>query len=549
MRGITTLVMALMMLSSSGTSALLMTGLEGPDGTGVTPYEPVLGDIPRRYAPMDQTSGIFAQNMGQVPNEACQFYTVLQGTLVCFGVGGVSYIYLDGPRDGHLPIEISYTGCEPVAPVGVGGPDHMMNYFIGNDPERWITGVPVFNTIEYRGLWDGIDLRFGSVDGELKYEFIVGPGADPTMITMEYGNVDRLDVDEVDGSLRIRSGSFVFEERAPYTYQTIGGVQVPVRSSFDVKGDATLTFDVGPFDGREALVIDPSIIFSAAIGSYSDCDLDVDDDGNIYFTIVSWGRSYDVTPSAYASGNTKPRNVYVGKLDPSCRNLIYGALVGGTGSDVPQDVRVGPNGTLYVSGTTNSTDFPTTPGAFQRTNMGVNDTFVFKLSHKAASLVFSTLIGGSSNDDSYFTDHNYLDVDEEGAVYLTGTTLSRDFPATLEAFDRNFNGGVQDAYVLKLDASGSTLVYSSFIGGTDYDNGEGIRVDTSGCAYAIIKTNSEGLPTTPGAFQRTNTRWDSECYILKMSADGSYLEYGTYFGGTNIDELAALAIDDDGYAY
>lgn len=495
------------------------------------------------------TVGMFARNLGQIPDDDCLFYAVSMGTLVRFGPSRVSYTDLDGP--GNVPpVTVVYPDSEPVIPRGVDGPAHRMSYFIGSDPEGWVTDVPVYTSIQYRDLWDGIDLRFLSLDGKIKYEFIVTPGKDPSIIGIKYRDVDGLVVDEVDGSLLVRSGNFVMDEQAPYTYQTIDGLQVPVRCSFNVRGDADLSFDVGPYDGRETLVIDPSIIFSANIGRSTDCDVDLDDYGNIYFTAKSrGGMSYDVTPGAYRSNNTDSPSIYVGKLDPSCQRLIYGALVGGTGSDVPHDVRVGPNGTVLVSGSSNSTDFPTTPGAFQRSNNGSNDTFVFKLNHNASSLEFSTLIGGSDSDDSYFSDQNRLDVDEEGAVYLTGQTLSRDFPVTLDAFDRNYNGGVQDAYVLKLDASGSTLHYSTFIGGADYENGEGIRVDADGCVYVIIHTNSASLPTTPGAYKGTNTRWNSECYILKMSADGRSLVYGTYFGGRSIDTLSALVIDEQGCAY
>ena len=228
------------------------------------------------------------------------------------------------------------------------------------------------------------------------------------------------------------------------------------------------------------------------------------------------------------------------KVNTTGTALVYSTYLGGTGYDQGNGIAVDGSGNAYVTGYTYSTDFPVTPGAFQVTNGGGghDDAFVTKVNATGTALVYSTYLGGTHSDRG-----NGIAVDASGNAYVTGETTSTDFPVTPGAFQAtNGGGGIYDTLVTKVNATGTALVYSTYLGGTSYDAGYGIAVDASGNAYVTGYTQSPNFPVTPGAFQVTNGGV-ADIFVTKVNAMGTALVYSTYLGGMDDDEGYGIAVD------
>jgi len=269
----------------------------------------------------------------------------------------------------------------------------------------------------------------------------------------------------------------------------------------------------------------------------------VDGSGNAYVTGYTTSTDYDVTPGAFQTTNGGYFDVFVTKLNAAGTALVYSTYIGGSGDDEGYGIAVDGSGDAYVTGLTGSTNYPVTPGAFQTTNGGVRDVFVTKLNATGTALVYSTYIGGSGYDEG-----TAIAVDGSGNAYVTGSTGSTNYPVTPRAFQTTYEGGVADVFVTKLNATGTALVYSTYIGGSDDDRGYGIAVDRSGNAYVTGWTRSTDYDVTPGAFQTTfGGAWD--VFVTKLNAAGTALVYSTYIGGSNGDYGYAIAVDGSGNAY
>jgi hypothetical protein len=240
----------------------------------------------------------------------------------------------------------------------------------------------------------------------------------------------------------------------------------------------------------------------------------------------------------------------VTKLDPTGTTLIYSTFLGGGGDDLIRGLGVDGAGNAYVTGQTDSSNFPTTLGAFDTSINGGSDAFVTKLDASGSTLAYSTFLGGSNSNDVGFG----IAVDAAGNAYVTGQTSSSAFPTTPLAFDTSYNhpnGTFSDVFVTKLNASGSTLAYSTYLGGSNVDAGNAIAVDPAGCAYVTGNTRSANFPTTPSAFD-TSANGDADVFVTKLDATGAALSYSTYLGGGGIglDESGfGIAVNSLGQAY
>ncbi len=224
--------------------------------------------------------------------------------------------------------------------------------------------------------------------------------------------------------------------------------------------------------------------------------------------------------------------------------LLYSTYLGGSGGDIAYGIAVDVSGNAYVTGETWSTDFPVTPGSYDTTQYGSWDAFVAKLDGSGSALVYATYLGGSGGDIAYG-----IAVDVSGNAYVTGETWSTDFPVTPGAYDTTQNS-YYDAFVAKLDGSGSALVYATYLGGNDYDYGSGITVDGSGNAYVTGDTTSTNFPATPGAYDTTqNGTGYYDAFVAKLNGGGSALVYATYVGGSSHDRGSSIAVDGSGNAY
>jgi hypothetical protein len=275
----------------------------------------------------------------------------------------------------------------------------------------------------------------------------------------------------------------------------------------------------------------------------------VDALGNAYVTGATRSGDFPTTLGAFQPTFGGGFNeAFVTKLNPTGSALVYSTYLGGRGGflgDGGSGIAVDGAGNAYVTGATDSPDFPTTVGAVQPTIRGGFDAFVTKLNPTGSALVYSTYLGGTSASD----EGSGIAVDTAGNAYVTGSTFSRDFPTTVGAFQTTRGGGF-DAFVTKLNPTGSALVYSTYLGGSDFDFGNGIAVDTAGNVYVTGRTDSSDFPTTLGAFQTTFGGGFNDAFVTKLNPTGSALVYSTYLGGSRSGDVGlGIALDTAGHAY
>ncbi len=291
-----------------------------------------------------------------------------------------------------------------------------------------------------------------------------------------------------------------------------------------------------------------TLLFSTYLGGGSNFDegrdIAVDAAGNAYVRGRTFSHDFPTTPGAFDVSYSGTVDAFVTKLDSTGSILLYSTYLGGRGGEEGFGIAIDAAGNAYVSGDTESSDFPTTPGAFDVTYNGFHDVFVTKLDSTGSTLLYSTYLGGGDHSD----ESEGIAVDAAGNAYVTGITRSSNFPTTPGAFDVTFNG-FDDAFVTKLDSTGSTLLYSTYLGGSGSEQGEDIAVDAAGNAYVTGRTVSSDFPTTPGAFDVTLNVGGSDVFTTKLDSIGSTLLYSTYLGGSGPDSGEAIAVDAAGNAY
>jgi len=377
-----------------------------------------------------------------------------------------------------MTIKASFVGANPNPQVvGLEEMEYKCNYFIGNDPNEWHTDVPNYTAVLYEQVYDGIDLKYYGNGKQMEYDFIVSPGADFSQIQIDYEGAESISVN-ISGELVVETEWGEVVEQKPVIYQMVNNTRIPVTGVYSLKDDNSFGFKMtGDFDSSLPLVIDPV--------------------------------------------------------------LSYSTYLGGNGDDYGVSIAVDGSGSAYVTGHTNSTNFPTL-NPIQATNQGAPyDVFVTKLSSSGNSLVYSTYLGGSSADWG-----ESITIDGSGSAYVTGDTYSTDFP-TLNPIQTT-NHGYYDVFVTKLSSSGNSLVYSTYLGESDNDGGNSIAVDGSGSAYVTGQTFSTDFPTL-NPYQ--TYQGDYDLFVTKLSSSGNSLVYSTYLGGNGDDYGVSIAVDGSGSAY
>jgi hypothetical protein len=421
------------------------------------------------------------------------------------------------------------------------------NFFIGNDPSRWRSNVPMFGSVVYHDLYPGIDLYYRGTEGILKREFIVAPGADPAALRLHYEGIDAMTVDE-SGALVITTGKSTLTESPVICYQDINGRRVFVPAVYYPAGEGDIAFSLGDYDPSFPLVIDPALIYSTYMGGSDDetgNTIALDSNRNAYITGYARSGSFPTTPGAYnQTYGGGSYDAIVTKLNPAGTHLVYSTFLGGISSDYGNGIAVDSSGNAYVTGSTYSNDFPTTAGAYDQTYGGsiFGNAYITKLNPAGSSLVYSTFLGTTGNDETYA-----IAVDSSGNAYMTGSTSSATFPTTPGAYNHTF-GGARDAFVTKLNSSGKGLVYSTFLGGKGWDTGESIALDSSRNVYVTGNTASTDFPTSVGAYNRTfGGLYD--VFVTKLNPAGTNLVYSTFLGGHDSDDGHAVATDSSRNAY
>lgn len=509
--------------------------------------------------------------------------------------------------------EAKITGIEPLSGT--------TNYFIGSDPSKWRTNVPQFAKVRYERIYPGIDLVYYGNQGQLEYDFVVAPGAEPSVIRLAFDGAGRIERDR-NGDLLLFSAAEAIRLRQPLIYQEENGIGKRVAGGYVLRASGEVAFEAAGYAADKPLVIDPILVYSTkSIGGSA---MALDSAGNVYLA----GAAIDylpVTPGVFqgtygggfCSANYRTYqcpDAFVAKLNASGTALVYATYLGGSGSDRAVAIAVDAFGNAIVTGSTGSGNFPAASGiqagfggATCTTPDGgdCSDAFVAKLNATGSLLLYSTYLGGSAGDRG-----EAVAVDSLGNAYVTGSTNSPNFPVA-RPLQANLGGTCTaqpcqpDAFVAKLDPAGSTLVYSTYLGGTGADAGYGVAVTASGDAVVVGHTSADfptipgvvrqpapsgfvvklspagglsfssflaaatiqavaldsagaiyltgtatqGFPTTPGAFQTKYGGDYSDAFAAKLNATGSTLVYSTYLGGIQRDEGRAIAIDSLGNAY
>jgi Bacterial Ig-like domain (group 3)/Beta-propeller repeat len=426
------------------------------------------------------------------------------------------------------------------------------NYITGSNPSQWVTNVPNFARVEEPGVYPGVNLVYYGNQQQLEYDFTVAPGADASVIRLAFSGAESMALD-AQGNLVLHTAAGDALEHAPVLYQEIGGARQAVAGHYVLEPDGQVGFAVGTYETSQPLVIDPTLVYSTFLGGDNNDQgnaIAVDQDGNVYITGYTTSDDFPETANPI-SADLGGQNVFVSKLNAAGTALVYSTYLGGDADSQANGIAVDSAGDAYITGFTDSDNFPTTAGGFQTESDsdGNNTAFVAKLNPTGSALVYSTYLGGSGYEQG-----NGIAVDSAGNAYITGSTASNNFPTTPGAFQpdqHNVNGG-SNAFVSKLNAAGSALIYSTYLGGNgddSNDQGNAIAVDAAGDAYVTGSFGSTDFPTTADAFQSERSAC-CEAFVTKFNAAGTALVYSTYLGGSNGESSGnGIAVDAAGDAY
>jgi hypothetical protein len=409
-----------------------------------------------------------------------------------------------------------------------------ISYFVGKDSGKWHADVPVWSGVRYRDIYPGVDLEITGERGTLAPRFVVKNSgrAASSLSTL------RLKVEGAE-SLSVSSDKILCAT-------AVGNVEIPLFGLVEASSGTSLSAESSASSWFIAETAGAAGIFGASAGmaGTSGSSGSVVETGNtaaVSPTVRGEEILLPFTPTSEGNAASSARTARGESSD-----LAYSTFLGGTGDfggDVGNGIAVDGSGNTYVTGYTWSTNFPITVGAFQTVHDGRNgDVFVAKLNSSGTALVYATFLGGTGNDCG-----NGIAVDGSGNAYVTGSSGSVDFPVSIGAFQTNF-GGVGDVFVTKLNATGTALVYSTFLAGNSWEDGNGIAVDGSGNTYVTGYTWSTNFPVTVGAFQ-TTLGGDCDAFVTKLNATGTALVYSTFLGGNVNDQGYGIVVDKSGNVY
>ncbi|MDP9159568.1 MAG: SBBP repeat-containing protein [Acidobacteriota bacterium] len=410
------------------------------------------------------------------------------------------------------------------------------NYFRGNDPKEWRTGVQSYSKVRFQNVSPGIDFVFYGTQQQIEYDIVVAPGTDPGSIKLAYDGQRNMRVDNRGNLILEAEGGGQVVQQKPFVYQLVDGTKKSVAGHYVMKGQREVGFTVGNYDHRRALILDPILSYSTYLGGSGDDAgnaIAVDSAGNAYVTGSTQSPNFP-TASPFQSAYHFNTDAFVTKLNPAGTAFIYSTYLGGNGLDTGFGIAADSSGNAYVTGGTTSTNFPTVSPI--QTHGGI---FLTKLNPTGTALLYSTYYGGTNSEQA-----NAIAIDSAGDAYIAGQTASTDFP-TKSSF-QSVSGGNYDAFVAEFNPTGTATIYSTYLGGSGRDTGQGVAVDTLGNAYVTGQTFSTNFPTH-SPLQAT-TSGDS-IFVTKLSPTGNTLVYSTYFGGNAGQIGNAIAIDPSNNAY
>jgi len=434
---------------------------------------------------------------------------------------------------------VRFAGGRPPRAVALRDPlPTRSHYYLGNDPKRWLTGVPEYARVEYAGVYPGVDVVFHGQPGALRYDFVVAPGADPGAIALEFDGAHGLRVDEA-GDLVLSTAGGEVRHRRPTIYQEGRGSRRPVEGHYVLRGPSRVGVEVAAYDRSEPLVVDPTLVYSTYLGGvrrdYGNA-VAVDASGSTYIAGgFNWGDNTDT-------------DVFVAKFDPAGQ-ILWRTEIRGAFNEEAAGIALDPAGNVHLAGTTSSfpsdplgrPEYPRTADAIQPLyGGGASDAFVTVLG-PSGTMSYSTFLGGSGDDQA-----KAIALGPAGHAYVAGLTNSPNFPLA-QPLQAALGGGY-DAWVARMNADKSALVYSSYLGGSADDRAQSLALDAAGNAYVAGTTSSPDFPTA-SPLQETFRGGASDAFVSKLAKDGAQLLYSTYLGGTGADAARGVAVDGAAQVY
>jgi len=493
-----------------------------------------------------------------------------------------------------------------IIPQGVNKLSYYHNYFIGNDTSKHKTNVALYNEIIIKNIYEGIDIRYYFDRGHLRYDFIVHPGSNPSKIKFKLSGQFESYLKENSVCFTTRFGEIKMQELL--AYQNNNRININF-----IQQDGMWSFNIGKYDKSKTLIIDPVIYSTFLGGSYMEMSMGIKTDlsGNCIVTGITKSTDYDTIPgvfqsylagkedvfvtkinsngtgliystyiggsnydfvwdidvdkfgNAYIVGRTQSHNYpttngvlkpvitfptdplegFVTKINASGTSLIYSTYLGGAFEDEATGIAVNNNGEAYVTGYTGSHDFSVVSGAYQNFNQGCTDVFICKINNIGSNLIYSTLLGGSGCD--YGKD---IAIDNNGNAFITGSTDSQNFDITSLAFQNSNNGGI-DIFVTKINSSGSGLIYSTYLGGSNNEYPSSICIDKFGNAIITGYTMSNDFDITSNSLQTSYAGGFTDGFVTKLNSNGTNLVYSSYLGGNDFEILSGLSMDFVGNVY
>ncbi len=441
----------------------------------------------------------------------------------------------------QLVIKASFVGANP-NPVISGKEliDYKCNYFIGNYPNEWHTDVPNYQAVQFEEIYPGIDLKYYGNGIQMEYDFIISPGTDYTQIQIKYDGARSLSVNS-SGELVVQTDWGDVIEQRPIIYQMDSGMRQKIEGKYKITGDNIFSFNLDDnYNPNLPLIIDPVLVYSTYLGgSGTDIvsDLAVDNSGCAYVVGATFGYDFPtLNPYQTDQGDV---DIIVTKLSDMGNSLIYSTYLGGGDWDQGLAIDVDNQGCAYITGATCSYSFPTVnPYQTKPGPIGDFDGFVAKFSSAGNDLLYSTYLGGNDHESI-----SAIVVDASGCAYVTGGTSSTDFP-TLNHIQTD--QPEKDAFVTKISSSGSSLIYSTYLGGNQSDGATDLAVDEFGCSYITGGTRSTDFPIN-NPFQ--DHGGNNDVFVTKLSGSGNSMAFSTFLGGDSNEAGLSIVVNDIGESY
>ncbi len=501
----------------------------------------ILPDVQQKMTSENQdVLGHFYENLGQIDNSEVLYYGHIPDGMIGFAEDKI-LLWLEGSKEG---ITLIFEDAKGVKPAGLNPSSQYTNYFLGD--RGTFTDVRVYEGAIYRNLWSGIDLVYVGTERGAKYEFHVYPGSDPSLIKVHVIGHDALEIN--DESITIVSEKAVLTDNELLVFQD----DITIDANFKHIDSNHYGFELGDFDTTKKLVIDPLLFSTYLGGSNEDVGFELVIDANDDIIMVGWTESSDFP---FLAGYNETfggfRDIFIAKFDRG-GNILFVTYVGGINLDMATDVDVDPNNNIYVTGYSNSPDFPVTTGAFNESSNGAIDVVVLRFTPSGNTLVYSTFVGGSADDVAINLELKPIGID--GAhVFVTGFTESNDFPI-VNGFKNPCSPGAsdRDGFAFALNVNGDFIHWSFVMNGSLDDTAYAIELYTdpydNEFLYIAGYTDSDNFPVTDGVVQPESTD-QYDCFVMRINTFATTMYFSTYIGGNAIDRAFGMAIDYNGAVY